>query len=341
MSALIDRRLRDGRSVADIVFASLDRDHGTLNFVDVGARNGSFLLPRSYAARARLTGFEPNRAEYDKLVNGRTDARAAGLREPRFRDKKYFPQALWSEAGRRMLFLTQGAGAVTLMGPASKRMTGNMWREQDRGQNYYERVQRVVGTDEVDCVALDEVWGERDGLIDILKLDVEGAELEVLKGSRHLLEEKRPLLIYSEFLLLPFYEHRVTFGHQQVFLDEFGYRVIAVNFDHFPYSWKPTNIRGQNDRRLRYAGDAIFVLDPDRNALALESIYRLGLACLAVGFDALGLNLIRETGLVSSRDLEAVEALANRPPFLRRMRKSWADAPHAVDRLLHSLHLRG
>ncbi|HZL59507.1 MAG TPA: FkbM family methyltransferase [Stellaceae bacterium] len=340
MSALIDRALRDGRNVADIVFGHLDRAGTTLNFVDVGARNGSFMLPRSYAARARLTGFEPNRAEYDKLVSGRTDARAAGLVEPSYREKKYYPQALWSKAGRRTLYLTQGPGAVTLMGPASERMTGNMWREEDRDQNYYDRVQRVVDTVEVDCITLDELWRENGETVDILKLDVEGGELEVLKGARGLLEAKKPLLIFTEFLLLPFYEHRVTLGHQQVFLDELGYRLIAINFDHFPYSWKPTNIRGRNDRRLRYAGDAIFILDPDRNTLDRDSMYRLGLACLSAGFDSLGLNLIRETGAVQSNDIEAVEDLANRPPLLRWLRAAWTGVPHSADRLLQALKLR-
>ncbi len=340
MTFLIDRTLPDGRRVADIVFAPLDKAGGVVNFVDVGARNGSFLLPHGYAARARLTGFEPNRAEYDKLLTGRTDAGAAGMVEPIFREKKYFPHALWSEAGERTLYLTQGAGAVTLMGPASERMTGRMYRDLDRGVNYYDRVQRVVGTDRVSCVTLDQAWNGNDETVDILKLDAEGSELDILKGAERLLAEKKVLLIYAEFLLLPFYQRRVTLGHQQVHLDELGYRLVAMNLDHYPYSWGPTTIRETNDRHMNYAGDAYFILDPDRNALDPDRMYRLGLSCMAMGFNAVGLNLIRETGRVATADIAAIEALANRPGLMKRLQSAWLQFPHVAYRLLHGMRLR-
>jgi FkbM family methyltransferase len=355
MIPLIDRALPDGRSVAQIVFGAADRQGLTLNFVDVGARNGNYMLPVSYAKRSKLIGFEPNRVEYEKLVNGTTDARAAGMVEPPFRAKAYQPYALWSENTDRALYLTAGAGAVTLMGPASERMTSNMWREQDRGQNYYDRVQRVVGTDQVPCVTLDHIWSDHgntidgkaiddktidDRTIDILKLDAEGSELEILKGAVGLLGDKRVLLIFSEFLLLPFYERRVTLGHQQVFLDDLGYRLISLDHNHYVYNWRKTNIRSRNDRWMSYAGDAVFVLDPDRNSIGSDEMYRLGLACMAIGFNGFGLNLMREAGMVSSSDVDAIAAEANRPSLARRLRLAWMDFPFIVERRLSALRRR-
>ncbi len=334
MKPLIDRVLPDGRTVADIVFADLDRTGEVLNLVDVGARNGNHLLPQACAVRTRITGFEPNRAEYEKLVAGRTDASVAGMVEPSFRERKYHPYALWSERAERTIYLTSGPGAVTLMGPVDRTMTQHMWRERDRDKNYFERVQQVVGTDQVQCVTLDQIWEQSFEPIDILKIDAEGGELEVLKGAQTLLKDKRILFIFSEFLLAPYYTPRVTLGHQQVFLDEFGYRLIAINDDHFPYSWRHTAIRSINDRWLTYAGDAMFVVDPDRNALDDVTTYRLGLACIAMGFNAFGLNLLRETGKVAAKDIESIEAQANRPPLGRRLRTAWSDAPHIAVRLL-------
>jgi FkbM family methyltransferase len=340
MTPLMDRVLPDGRSVAEIVFGPADRDGLTLNFVDVGARNGNYMLPLSYASRSRLTGFEPNRAEYEKLVNGTTDARAAGLVEPPYKSKAYHPHALWSENTDRTLFLTVGAGAVTLMGPASERMTSNMWREQDRGHNYYDRVQRVVGSDQVPCVTLDHIWNDHTETIDILKLDAEGSELEILKGAAQLLTDKRVLFIFSEFLLLPFYECRVTLGHQQVFLDDLGYRLISLDLNHYVYNWRKTKIRSRNDRWMNYAGDAVFVLDPDRNALDGDMMYRLGLACMAMGYNGFGLNLMREAGMISDADIAAIEAEVNRPPLARRLRLAWMDFPFVVGRRLNALRRR-
>jgi FkbM family methyltransferase len=340
MIPLIDRALPDGRSVAQVVFGAADRQGLTLNFVDVGARNGNYMLPVSYAMRSKLIGFEPNRVEYEKLVNGTTDARAAGMVEPPFRAKAYHPYALWSENTDRALYLTAGAGAVTLMGPASERMTSNMWREQDRGQSFYDRVQRVLGTDQVPCVTLDHIWSDRAETIDVLKLDAEGGELEILKGAAGLLTAKRVLLIFSEFLLLPFYERRVTLGHQQVFLDDLGYRLIALDHNHSAYNWRKTNIRSRNDRWLSYAGDAVFVLDPDRNSIGSDAMYRLGLACMAMGFNGFGLNLMHQAGMLSTSDLDAIETQANRPPLSRRVRLAWMDFPFVVGRRLEALRRR-
>ncbi len=319
------------------MFDRLERTGKTLNFVDVGARNGSYLLPSTYAAHTRITGFEPNRVEYEKLINGQTDARVAGLVEPPFRERKYYPYALWSENAERTIYLTSGAGAVTLTGPADEAMTRSMWRDVDRGQDYFERHQRIVRTDKVPCVTLDEIWRDSAEPIDILKIDVEGGELEVLKGARDLLTAKKILFIFSEFLFVPYYAPRMTLGHQQVFLDDLGYRLVALDADHSPYNWRRTTIRAKNDRWLTYAGDAIFVLDPDRNALDEETSYRLGLACIALGFNAFGLNLLRQAGVVSPQDIDAIEALVNRPPLTRRLHTAWLNMPHVAVRLLKPL----
>lgn len=341
MDRLIESFLPGGRSVSSIVFAPMKSEAGRLEFVDVGARNGSFLLPPSYAARSRITGFEPNRVEYEKLVIGQTDAAAFGLKEPPFKERRYFPHAVWSESAERTLYITVGPGAVSLMGPAHEAMTSNMWRESDGGENYFARHQAPIGTDRVTCVALDEVWGDADGIIDILKLDVEGAELHVLKGAKKLLSQRRILLIFSEFLFVPYYQDRATLGHQQVFLDDLGYRLIAINSDHDGYNWRRTDIQANNDRRMTYAGDAIFVVDPDRNTLSEEELYRLGLACMTMGFNAFGLNLIRESGKISAGDIASIEAEANRVTFARRVHLAWNGVPDLGYRLLRTLGLRG
>ncbi|MFN3399045.1 MAG: hypothetical protein ACK4Z4_01780 [Ferrovibrio sp.] len=152
MSRLIDQVLPDGRTVSSIVFAPLVQAGSRLEFVDVGARNGSYLLPESYARHSRISGFEPNRTEYEKLASGRTDAAAHGQKEPAFKERRYYPHAVWSENTERTLYLTVGPGAVSLMGPVNRPMTENMWRDSDHGKNYFDRHQSPIGTDSVGCV---------------------------------------------------------------------------------------------------------------------------------------------------------------------------------------------
>jgi FkbM family methyltransferase len=340
MNPLIERTMADGRSVAAVVFGPLDSSRATLEFVDIGARNGSFILPASYAARARITGFEPNPVEYQKLVERRTDSMKAGAREPAFKGRRYFPNGVWSEDVERTLYVTAGAGAVTLTGPADEDMTSNMFRANDRGLSYFERHQRLLSTDRIRCINLDKALNEPDALVDILKIDVEGGEVEVLKGARSLLSKHRILLIKSEFLLVPYYGQRAVLGHQHVLLDELGYRLISLESDQALYSWKPTAIERGNDHGLQYAGDAFYVIDPDRNSLKPDIRYRLGLACLAMGFSAFGLNLLRSSGLMAEGDIAAVEREANRMPFMRRAMNAWLAAPDAAYRILSSMGLK-
>jgi FkbM family methyltransferase len=334
MKTLYERTLGDGRGAADVLLAATKRDGMTLNFVDVGARNGSFILPPAYSACCRLVGFEPNEAEYQKLVAGDTDAKRAGLQEPPFRDRAYFPVALWREAAELDLTIPRGAGAVTLMGPAHVDMTLNLWREFDRGMTYYEKIQAPVKTLPVTCDSLDRLWANDPGLIDVLKIDVEGAECAVLEGAASLLQDRRILLIRSEFLLTPYYREHVLLGHQQVFLDRLGYRLVALDVDHAPYCWKRTAIPQDLDRRFQYAGDAYYIVDPDLVALDDERRYRLGLACIAFGFNATGLNLIRESNFLDEADIVALEAVMAKKGLGRRLREAWDAIPHLAYRML-------
>lgn len=338
MKTLFDQNFGDGRRAADVLFAPVEQSDMRLSFVDIGARNGSFILPNRYAERCRLVGFEPNPEEYEKLVAGKTDALRAGLREPNFHDRRYFPVALWREPADRELTITHGAGAASLMGEAHVEMSRNLWRgEFDRGQTYYDKVQAPVGTAQVKCDSLDNIWAGEDGIIDVLKIDVEGAEYSVLQGASKLLAQRRVLMIRSEFLLTPYYKEHMLLGHQQVYLDSLGYRLVALDTDHVSYSWKRTSIPQGFDRRFLYAGDAFYMIDPDLVELDAERKYRLGLACIAFGFNASGLNLVRESEMVGKADISILESLASQKSRARKLREAWDSVPQAAYRLLSAL----
>jgi hypothetical protein len=54
-----------GGTIGDIVCAPLDRAGLELAVIDLGARNGMYHVPASYARRSKLIGFEPNPKEYE------------------------------------------------------------------------------------------------------------------------------------------------------------------------------------------------------------------------------------------------------------------------------------
>src|SRR3546814_13568060 len=54
-----------------------------------------------------------------------------------------------------------------------------------------------AGDTTIQCVAIDDVlYGEQ---INIIKMDVEGAEVETLKGMRNIIERQQPQLLISAY----------------------------------------------------------------------------------------------------------------------------------------------
>lgn len=117
MPHVLDCRLDDGRTVADIVFAPLAEKMIEPVVVDVGARNGmhQYVIPNSYASRSTIVGFEANPEEYDKLIAHTTDAQKTGAPMSRFKEERYFNCALWDCSTRKPFYITAGAGACTLI----------------------------------------------------------------------------------------------------------------------------------------------------------------------------------------------------------------------------------
>jgi FkbM family methyltransferase len=76
----------------------------------------------------------------------------------------------------------------------------------------------------VECVALDDFVGNVPAP-DAIKCDVEGAEIEVLRGARKVLQQHKPWIICE----LHSDANRVAFGN---ILNESGYRVETVDANH-------------------------------------------------------------------------------------------------------------
>ncbi len=106
----------------------------------------------------------------------------------------------------------------------------------------------VIGQEEVEVCTLDR-WCAEQGIpserVDILKLDVQGAELQALYGARKLLERTR--LVYVEVSFVPIYKDCPLFGDIESFMKECGYRRYAVYPSDQPHNW----------------GDALYVKGPE------------------------------------------------------------------------------
>ena len=86
-----------------------------LNVVDVGARNGMFLLPEEYSKLSHLIGFEPNKIEYEKLSKSKMDSLKSS-QKVEFK-KKFF--IIWHCGIKKMyqgFFFNKRSGCVDING---------------------------------------------------------------------------------------------------------------------------------------------------------------------------------------------------------------------------------
>jgi FkbM family methyltransferase len=149
--------------------------------VDAGARWG---VAHAWSAfdpgHVEVIGFEPDDAECRRLkllYRGRSNVR-------------FVPLALGSERGSRQLYVTADPAAASLYQPD----------EETIRRRPELRSATVTGTVEISLVTLDE-WTREAGIpaVDAIKLDVQGAELDVLRGAARTLETVRALELEVEF----------------------------------------------------------------------------------------------------------------------------------------------
>jgi hypothetical protein len=131
-----DFNVVDGRTIGEITLQPLICRAAELLTVDVGARNGMQLLPTYYSANSTLIGFEPNPAEYEKLIAKNTDAHKAGAHIPQFKAEEYHQCAIWDSNGDHEFFVTVGPGAATLMGKTLEHITRNIYLDYSDDRRY-------------------------------------------------------------------------------------------------------------------------------------------------------------------------------------------------------------
>lgn len=187
----------DARGLRAIA-ALLDRPvHG----VDVGCRAAIRPQWRALGPYGSLIGFDADGEECARLNAGAI----AG-------QERYEPIALAASTGEATLYLTADPESASLYPPNEEaiRRHPELWRHEPRG------------TTTVATTTLDE-WAQRtqSAPIDLLKIDVQGAELDVLRGAEAGLTSVRALELEVEFQQL--YVGQPLFGDVDAFLRERGF----------------------------------------------------------------------------------------------------------------------
>jgi FkbM family methyltransferase len=202
-----------------------DNDTNLVIF-DVGAYIGEVTATyKKIFPNATIYCFEPFSDSFQKL-SGLADGKSV----------KCYQMALCEVNGRAKLQVNSDPSCNSLF-PRPK-----------TGAKYYSDKAQNTGQVEVETQTLDTFCSrENISEIDILKLDVEGAEIKVLQGASEKLKKKQIKLIYTEIAFVPHYECGCLFCEVSDLLDKYGYTLFNIY-----------NLKRARDGQLRW-GNAIFV----------------------------------------------------------------------------------
>ncbi len=196
------------------------------HILDVGAHHGHTVAQyRNLFPGASIHAFEPHPESFELL-----QARFAA--DPQVEALHY---AIADAASPRMFYINQHDAAHSLL------------QRPSSGPKYYGDAADMVGELKVNCTTIDRFCEDR-GLseVSILKMDIQGGELQALDGAVGKLSQGLISLIYTEVKFVPHYEGGPMYHHLAARLETFGYTLYGLyNAVHAP--------NGQ----LRF-GDAIF-----------------------------------------------------------------------------------
>jgi FkbM family methyltransferase len=281
------RRL--GLPLIDKILPLLDDTEGFV-ILDGGAREAHADHRWQVIDQRRLTihGFEPDEAECARL---NTDSRTTGL------NHHYYPIGLWSEEGVLPFETNKTSGGSSFL-HQNVGLT-NRWKfENPHVATLSKDIFFPLGRADIPVTSLWK-WAESNGIkrLDFIKLNIQGGELEVLRGAGPILDEALGLLV--EVAFVESYINRPMFSDIDPFLREHGFAFFDLLAHHY-VGRSESSVTAQHLSRLApglgqlvsswgqlIEGHALYLRDPidlvqraaDSEVMSLEKYLKL--ICIA------------------------------------------------------------
>ena len=197
---------------------------------DVGSHVGNTVRKyKSVFPNSKIFSFEPTELSYKKLVNKFSKDSSINVSL----------LGLSNRADKMTFYLSESDNLNSLKKP-NKRAWGFEKKE----------------TTQVDTNTLDNFCAINDiKYIDILKLDIQGSELDVLRGSQLFLSERKIGLIYLEWQVVPLYKGHSRHFKISEYLGQYEYELFNLY-----------NLNEAKSGQLRW-GDSIYISKKIRQSL--------------------------------------------------------------------------
>lgn len=255
---------------------------------DVGARSGIQKHWLSLPYPVRILGFEPDaeecRALSERALSESADGRSSIC---------YYPFALAEKSEKRTLYLYKDRRLSSFFLPDSDLMKAFPVDKLLCSDAF--AVEKEVT---VDCVSLDELCDKEDIRdLDVIKLDTQGSELEILRGSSNILSSMFAVEVEVEFT--PIYKDQPLFGDVDTYLRQKGFTL----FDLRRHWWMRDTTPHVRSRGQIVFGDALYMRDllssnektktyQDYITQAPSKTAKTVMVAVALGYPDYALNLI-------------------------------------------------
>lgn len=190
---------------------------GGIDMLDLGSGGGLDAKWRGVAPLCNLMGFDPNEEECRRLETSPNDLRSA----------RFLPHAVSGQSGVKTLYLTRSPWCSSLLRP------NHRWLSRLEFRGLFD----VVGERRVNTVSLATLPDVQSRDFDIVKLDVQGMELPILRNCGQVLD--RAFAVETETGFVENYEGETTFGEIDIFMRSKGFRLFDLTTHRQPRSNAP------------------------------------------------------------------------------------------------------
>ena len=209
----------------------------TLSLLDVGAANGAYDRWSAFQKFINYFGVEPDSRSSKSVIKSNSSSS--------YNSETLITQALWHSKGEVTLNLCRKPMASSIYEP--NRQFIDLFPEPERND--------IVDTIKLPSETVDRVAQQLNAKFDVIKLDVQGAELDVLKGATDSLAHTLAIDIEVEFCEL--YKDQPLFDQVFSFLRKSGLEFIDFTYI---YRWSPDSFNGLGQATF---SDALFMRPPE------------------------------------------------------------------------------